>query len=245
MSVLERNIEYALAIARARDNLPYGYGGCWKRFDISATTDCSGIVTHILDALLHGAEMTWSRHGISTEAYRVVPPGAKGPFGTLRAKNPGAIPDDAILKIGLVHGGGGPFSHMSCTLKGIAIESAGQPRGQQVGPPARGFDHPLYKDWFYLPGPLTPVGAQPEELVFLQLGARGIKVLAMQKKLNKDYPLMSALEEDGDFGAQTERVVMDFQRRSGLVVDGIAGPATLGQLGLPVLVNDDKWDEFA
>lgn len=242
MSVLERNIDYAFAIARARDNLPYGYGGCWKRFDISATTDCSGIVTHVLDALLHGAEMAWSRHGISTEAYRVVPPGAKGPFGTLRAKRPGDIPGDAILRIGLVHGGGGPFSHMACTLKDVAIESAGGYRGQQVGGPARGFNDPLFKDWFYLPGPLQPVGAYPEEVVFLQLGARGKKVLVMQKKLNKDYPLISALEEDGDFGAQTERVVMDFQRRSGLVADGIAGPATLGKLELPVLVNDPKWD---
>lgn len=37
---------------------------------------------------------------------------------------------------------------------------------------------------------------------------------------------------DDDFGAQTEANVRDFQRRTGLVVDGIAGPITQKRLGI-------------
>lgn len=238
-------MDYALAIAEARDDMPYGYGGCWQRFNVRVTTDCSGIVTHMLDALLHGAEMAWSRHGISTETYRYVGgPGSKGPFGTIRVAHPRDIPDDAILRIGLHHGpGGGANSHMACTLKGKNIESAGGGKGQNVGAPSWGYDNPYFHDWFYLPGPLTPAPAQPEELVFLQLGAKGKMVVVMQKRLNKINPVVSKLEEDGDFGAQTERSVIEFQQRTGLVADGIAGPATLTQLELPVKVGDPKWDE--
>jgi peptidoglycan hydrolase-like protein with peptidoglycan-binding domain len=37
---------------------------------------------------------------------------------------------------------------------------------------------------------------------------------------------------DGAFGPATEAVVREFQRRSGLLVDGIAGPRTLTALKL-------------
>lgn len=241
MPVLQRHVDFAFSIALARDNKPYGYGGVWRPDDVWATTDCSGIVTHMLDALLNGNRMRWSRHGLSTEAYRYVGgSGSKGPFGTIRVGSPGAIPEDAALSIGLKHGpGGGRNSHMACTLAGRAIESSGT-NGQQVGPPARGFNHSMFRDWFYLPGPIITddettngSGPYPPELVFLQLGSTGPKVRALQKVLNKNYPLYSELEVDGVFGPQTELVVKEFQRRSGLVVDGIAGPATLTLLGLP------------
>lgn len=41
-----------------------------------------------------------------------------------------------------------------------------------------------------------------------------------------------AINADGVFDAGTERCVRQFQEETGLVVDGIAGPATLGALGL-------------
>jgi hypothetical protein len=250
MPVLKRNVEYAFEIATARDNKPYGYGGVWKPDNVWATTDCSGIVTHILDALLHGNRMAWSRHGLSTEAYRYVGgPGSHGPFGTIRVRRPHDIPDHAALRIGLVHGpGGGSNSHMACTLEGTAIESSGT-HGQRIGPPARGYDHPLFNDWFYLPGPITdedgtpgsPLTPYPSAVVFLRLGSTGNKVRVLQNRLNRDYPLYANLVVDGQFGPQTEMVVMEFQRRSGLVVDGIAGPATLTLLGLPPNDDDAGW----
>ncbi len=241
MAVVQRNVDFAFSIARPRDNKPYRYGGVWVRDNVWRTTDCSGIVTHILDALVNGIRMTWSRHGLSTEAYRYVGgPGSRGPFGTIRVESPGDIPGDATLRIGLMHGpGGGVNSHMACTLEAVSIESSGT-SGQQVGPPARGYNDPLFHDWFYLAGPITQGGATPPGsgpyppgVVFLRLGSKGPRVRALQRRLNSDYPLFSNLEVDGEFGPQTEAVVKEFQRRAGLVVDGIAGPATLTMLGLP------------
>ncbi len=249
MAIVRRNFEFAFAIANARDNKPYTYGGVWIPDNVWATTDCSGIVTHILDALINGNRMTWSRHGLSTEAYRYVGgPGSMGPFGTIRVGSPRYIPADAALRIGLVHGpGGGTNSHMACTLGGVAIESSGT-NGQQVGPPARGYDHPLFRDWFYLPGPIIddgspgmPPSPTPGGIVYLQMGSTGQKVRALQTRLNRDYPLYSGLEVDGEFGPQTDMVVREFQRRAGLVVDGIAGPATLTALGLPTREDDPAW----
>ncbi|QAY17445.1 lysin A [Mycobacterium phage Daishi] len=244
MAVLRANVDYAFEIARARDKKPYGYGGVWVRDNVNRTTDCSGIVTHILDALVNGRNMAWSRHGLSTEAYRYVGgPGSRGPFGTIRVARPQDIPADAALRIGLQHGpGGGANSHMACTLEGVAIESSGS-YGQRVGGPARGYNHSLFHDWFYLPGPIVGSGAsapaQPTAPGAVYLGrdcsryeCNGERVKALQARLNRDYPAYSRLEVDGEFGPATERVVKEFQLRSALAVDGIAGPATLAALGL-------------
>lgn len=242
MPIARANVEYALSIARARDRKPYGYGGVWVRDNVNRTTDCSGIVTHVLDALTRGeGGMRWSRLGISTEAYRYVGgPGSKGPFGTVRVARPGDIPADAALRIGLQHGpGGGANSHMACTLQGLAIESSGS-YGQRVGGPARGYNHSLFHDWFYLPGPIVGAGASSPPLDIapgaVYLGEdhenTGDKVRALQKRLNDGYPAYSQLEEDGQYGPSTAAAVREFQARSGLTIDGVAGPATLAALGL-------------
>lgn len=243
MAVSRANVDYAFQIARARDRKPYGYGGVWHPTNVNRTTDCSGIVTHILDALVNGPNMKWSRHGLSTESYRYVGgPGSRGPFGTIRVGRPQDIPADAALRIGLQHGpGGGANSHMSCTLEGVAIESSGS-YGQRVGGPARHYNHPLFHDWFYLPGPIvggpsTPAPPTAPGAVYLgrdcsRYECHGERVKALQARLNRDYPAYSRLDVDGEFGPMTEAVVKEFQLRSALVVDGIAGPATLAALGL-------------
>lgn len=244
MSVARTNVDYIHGVNAPRDRRQYGYGGCWVRNNVVPTTDCSGIVTHQLDGIINGDRMAFSRHGVSTEAYRYVGgPGSRGPFGTVRVGSPRDIPSNAALKIGLFHGpGGGANSHMACTLEGVAIESSGS-YGQRIGGPARGFDHPMFRDWFYLPGPIAGTGSTPaapvvlpSNLVFLGITYenKGPRVLALQKKLNHDYEAYSNLVEDGDFGPATDGVVRIFQRRAGLVSDGIAGPATLTKLGLPV-----------
>ncbi|MHC9292076.1 peptidoglycan-binding domain-containing protein [Mycobacterium sp. LTG2003] len=249
MPILRANVDYAFQIARARNRKPYGYGGVWSKNDVNRTTDCSGIVTHMLDALVNGPNMAWSRHALSTESYRYVGgPGSRGPFGTIRVASPAAIPADAALRIGLQHGpNGGANSHMACTLEGTAIESRGgavaSGGGQWVGGSGRHYNNPLFHDWFYLPGPIvgtgttTPTTPTAPGAVYLgedcsRYECTGDRVLALQKKLNDDYEAYSSLDEDGEFGPLTVAVVREFQRRSGLVVDGIAGPATLAALGL-------------
>ncbi|MGY1623844.1 peptidoglycan-binding protein [Geodermatophilus sp. SYSU D00965] len=66
----------------------------------------------------------------------------------------------------------------------------------------------------------------------LRSGRRGPAVLGLQRRLNRDHPEFARLREDGVFGPATEAAVREFQRRSGLTVDGIAGPATMRALGL-------------
>lgn len=237
MTLTRANVDFAHSIAKARDNLAYGYGGVWNPTNIWRTTDCSGIVTHMLDAVLNGPKMGWSRYGISTESYRYVGgAGAKGPFGTIRCASVGSVPKDAVLKIGLHHGpGGGANSHMACTLEGVNIESSGHD-DQQYGGPAWGYNHSYFHDWFYLPGsvdgkPTVYVPPMPADIQILRFGDSSTAVKKLQQRLNRDYSLYSHLEEDGEFGPQTLWVVKEFQRRAGLVVDGLAGPATLAKLG--------------
>lgn len=70
----------------------------------------------------------------------------------------------------------------------------------------------------------------------LQRGCQGDDVGNLQGKLAAGYPLyrhtLGNLNADGIFGPVTEAWVKEFQRRSGLVVDGIVGPRTFAALGV-------------
>ncbi|GAA5118837.1 peptidoglycan-binding domain-containing protein [Haloechinothrix salitolerans] len=50
--------------------------------------------------------------------------------------------------------------------------------------------------------------------------------------MNEVYPLYSQLRVDGIYRPKTQRVMREFQRRSGLVPDGIVGPKTWAALGI-------------
>lgn len=65
----------------------------------------------------------------------------------------------------------------------------------------------------------------------LKLGSKGPAVAALQGLLNRMFPSYSKLVIDGDFGKNTETVVKEFQRRSGLTVDGIVGKTSKAKLG--------------
>jgi len=65
----------------------------------------------------------------------------------------------------------------------------------------------------------------------LQRGVSGDDVARLQDGLNKVFNSYGKpLDVDGDFGPLTEAVVKEFQLRSGLLVDGIVGPATRAEL---------------
>jgi len=87
-----------------------------------------------------------------------------------------------------------------------------------------------------LGGPVPGIGgggtapAQPGTA--LKRGSQGPAVTALQRRLNAWYPAYSHLAADGVYGAGTESVVREFQRRAGLVADGIAGARTLAALKL-------------
>ncbi|PRP71810.1 peptidoglycan-binding protein [Chromobacterium amazonense] len=61
----------------------------------------------------------------------------------------------------------------------------------------------------------------------MKKGAHGLDVQALQQRL---AALGAKLAVDGWYGDATEAAVADFQRRAGLVVDGIAGAKTLAAL---------------
>ena len=66
-------------------------------------------------------------------------------------------------------------------------------------------------------------------------GSRGEDVKTLQKLLNqRGY----SLAEDGVFGKNTESAVRDYQSRTGLSADGIAGPNTWGALTAPTAAEE-------
>jgi hypothetical protein len=79
----------------------------------------------------------------------------------------------------------------------------------------------------------------------LRLGSKSETVRAVQEMLNTvgirtstaDGSGFTRLEEDGEFGARTERAVMQFQAEHGLLVDGKVGPLTLQALEQELRAN--------
>ncbi|MFD0321264.1 peptidoglycan-binding domain-containing protein [Lysobacter gummosus] len=66
----------------------------------------------------------------------------------------------------------------------------------------------------------------------LRRGEQGAEVQRLQEALNRNG---AQLPTNGVYGPQTEAAVADYQRRHNLgSVDGIAGPRTLGALGIAV-----------
>lgn len=82
------------------------------------------------------------------------------------------------------------------------------------------------------PTPIAPPPSGPPAAgnVVLNRGDKGVRVSNMQASLNSHFPAYSKLKVDGDFGPATEKVVKEFQRRTGLVQDGIVGPATTSMM---------------
>ena len=78
--------------------------------------------------------------------------------------------------------------------------------------------------WTALTRPtVAPVAPKTSRRV-IRHGDTGADVKALQKRLN--------IPDDGIFGPNTDRAAREFQRLSGLVVDGIVGPATWSALGI-------------
>ncbi|WP_282104979.1 MULTISPECIES: peptidoglycan-binding protein [unclassified Crossiella] len=69
-------------------------------------------------------------------------------------------------------------------------------------------------------------GPPPQDRPLLKLGARGQAVTYLQQILNRWYPGMDRLAEDGIYGPATANRVRFMQGRANLAVDGITGPAT-------------------
>jgi murein L,D-transpeptidase YcbB/YkuD len=83
----------------------------------------------------------------------------------------------------------------------------------------------------------------------LQMGDRDERVVALRRRLGASGDLVLATAEGGEvFDEGVEEAVRKFQKRHGLDVDGIVGPATLGALNVPaedriseIEVNLERW----
>ena len=64
----------------------------------------------------------------------------------------------------------------------------------------------------------------------LRKGAKGDEVVVLQKLLIDSGEKLPKYGADGDFGAETLKAVKSFQKKHGLVVDGIVGPKTWNAL---------------
>ncbi|MBQ7374148.1 MAG: spore cortex-lytic enzyme [Clostridia bacterium] len=74
--------------------------------------------------------------------------------------------------------------------------------------------------------------AQSQEVLVLKQGSRGETVKKIQQRLkNWGYYKGSV---DGIYGAQTKKAVISFQKKNGLVADGIVGNKTLKAIGISV-----------
>lgn len=74
--------------------------------------------------------------------------------------------------------------------------------------------------------------AVAEDVLTVKQGSRGETVKKIQQKLKRWGYYSGAV--DGIFGAQTRKAVVLFQKRNGLVADGIVGNKTFQALGIPV-----------
>lgn len=78
-----------------------------------------------------------------------------------------------------------------------------------------------------------PAKVTPPPASILNIGSTGDRVRAVQNALKTNYPAYAKkLVVDGVYGKATAAAVREFQRRSGLAIDGVAGPNTLAKLGV-------------
>ncbi|PRY76273.1 peptidoglycan hydrolase-like protein with peptidoglycan-binding domain [Yoonia maritima] len=86
-------------------------------------------------------------------------------------------------------------------------------------------------------GPDTFAAIGLPELILLRKGSRGAQVKKLQEGLG--------IGADGIFGAGTAKSVAEFQAKSGLEADGMAGPTTLSKLTTFADVVTEKVVEMA
>lgn len=161
MDISPTTAEWMLAFFRIRLGDPYVYGGVWNPADRSVGCDCSGAVGSVLEVLTYGPHNATWEHVVDTEDWHYdyetntpAAPGTIGPFNTVAVATLADIPSDAALTINIMHGGGGQYSHMNCSLEGVVIESNGSYGTCTTGTGAYPSTSSIWTDHWYLPGPI-------------------------------------------------------------------------------------------
>lgn len=252
MATTRARVVELLNYAQARNGLPYAYGGSFST-NPRDSTDCSGAVFSAA-AILNGQSPN-RRYG-STETARLARMnGVPAPCGLLPASSAAAIPNDAVMRVGFQHGGGGMYSHTACTFyldgKAYSFESRGYPGvlltspGSTAGNPAnnqaRAWNSDLFHDFWYYPGPVDgkfdpkafplPVFDNgfyyygPYEGPEESISGRAGEPAAWIEGLRR-WQTAAGVESDGVYGAATKRRAIELQIPAGLLPDGLIGPKT-------------------
>ncbi|AOQ28127.1 lysin A [Mycobacterium phage DudeLittle] len=175
--VTRQRAQWVHDMARARNGLPYAYGGAFTD-DPRRSTDCSGLVLQTAAWYMGRTDWSGNRYG-STESFRLdhkivydlgfkrMPPGG-----------PSALPFKPVMLVGLMHGGGGENSHTACTLmtmdipggpvvqsvRGVDWESHGG-GGVDLYDDARAWNDPMFHDFWYLDAKLEDAPTSSEMTV--------------------------------------------------------------------------------
>lgn len=218
MVVTPSRTRHLLYFAQVRNCLPYAYGGAFSP-NPNDSTDCSGLVFSAA-ALLVGLN-PHQRYG-STETLRLARINrVAAPCGLIPAKSKADVPRDSALKVGVMHGGGGPDSHTACSFitDGVTYnwESRGYPGvllnacGNEI---ARAWDNPIFSDFWYLPAAsLTdPVTAFPLPNGYYY-GP-------------EDGPVESIAGKSGEPKVWLDRLKL-WQTKAGATPDGFYNPSTV------------------
>lgn len=165
MTLLRSNIEFAKRVFLDRlttdaqpllqpaniDQGPgdeYDYAGVFDPYNFGIGADCSGLSGIVLGAAINGPSMSWSRL-FSTETF-------PGPLpGFRQTTQADLINGNYPLKVCIMHGGGGPNSHMACQIDGWDMESNGDYGVCTMPPEITGIASDYWNDWWVYDGPIT------------------------------------------------------------------------------------------
>jgi hypothetical protein len=128
----------------------YDYGGCYDPDNLGIGADCSGSAGIFLGAALLGpAGMSWDRQ-FTTETFCNWPPG-----NWRQTTQEDLVNNYYPAKVCIMHGGGGPDSHMNCSVDGIVMESNGDYGTCTLGHGAIAQDDDYWNDWWVLDEPVV------------------------------------------------------------------------------------------
>lgn len=127
----------------------YEYAGTFDPYNFGVGADCSGLCGIVLGAALNGPDgMTWGRL-FSTETF-------PGPLqGFRRTTQQDLITGNYPIKVMIMHGGGGPNSHMACQIDDWNMESNGTYGVCTAINQITGVESNYWNDWWVHDGPIV------------------------------------------------------------------------------------------
>lgn len=157
-ALLRANIEFCKKVFIDRLGDPYLYGAEYDPFNLKTGADCSGADGIFIGAAISGATaMSWGRQ-FSTETF-------PGPFQGFRQTTQADLVSGSYpIKVCIMHGGGGPDSHMNCSVDGWVMESNGTAGTCTTGTGAIPQDSTYWNDWWVYDATITEDGTPRQVL---------------------------------------------------------------------------------